>query len=252
MKSRHGRRWAKVILSVVAGLVLVSGAVYFMTRDNGPVAWKDFDFSDTEIVNYRIGETDLTNNGVKAAGDEIVAKQVAAERERARVQATHSSGRLVTYSVTVKGSPSSNLDEFKRMVAETFNDPRGWTRAGVVFQEVASGGNFTLILSEAQYLTSYWSGCSTKYSCRVGRNVIINDDRWVGASDSWNAAGGGLREYRHMVINHEVGHFLGHADNKPVCGGAGQLAPLMQQQSIDMRGCAPNPWPLDVEIWVNF
>lgn len=138
------------------------------------------------------------------------------------------------------------------MAAETLNDARGWTRTGVKFQEIASGGNFTLILSEAQYLPSYWSGCSTQYSCRVGRNVIINDDRWAGMSDSYIAVDAALRDYRHMVINHEVGHFLGHADNERVCAGAGQLVPLMQQQSIDLRGCRPNPWPLDVELWTRF
>ena len=41
-------------------------------------------------------------------------------------------------------------------------------------------------------------------------NVVINNDRWVFASSSWNAGGGSLRDYRHMVVNHEVGHWLGH------------------------------------------
>jgi hypothetical protein len=54
-----------------------------------------------------------------------------------------------------------------------------------------------------------------------------------------------LRDYRHMVVNHEAGHFLGfgHAN----CGGPGQLAPVMQQQSINLQGCQHNPWPLQWE-----
>jgi len=45
----------------------------------------------------------------------------------------------------------------------------------------------------------------------------------------------------------EVGHWLGH-DHK-VCSGVGQLAAVMQQQSISLGGCNFNPWPLDSELW---
>lgn len=161
------------------------------------------------------------------------------------------SGKMVTYSITVKGSPSSDLQEFRKMASETLNDTRGWMRAGVWFQEVSSGGDFNLTLSEAKYMTNFSSVCSADWSCRVGSSVIINDDRWTNATDSWNGAGGNLRDYRHMVINHEVGHFLGHADNVPVCSGTGNLAPLMQQQSMSLRGCKFNPWPLEKELWTR-
>lgn len=68
----------------------------------------------------------------------------------------------------------------------------------------------------------------------MGNNVIINDDRWNSGTDVWMSGGGDLARYRTMVINHEVGHRLGHIDNEMTCarGGAGQAAPLMQEQSI--------------------
>jgi hypothetical protein len=155
-----------------------------------------------------------------------------------------------TYNVQSKGAIVSDLSEFERQISETLADARGWVRAGVSFSQVAGGGNFTLVLSEASQVLSFAPGaCSTEYSCRVGSNVIINQDRWSGATSSWNSAGGTLRDYRHMVINHEVGHWLGH--DHLTCGGAGQPAPLMQQQSIDLQGCTFNAWPLAGELWTS-
>lgn len=154
--------------------------------------------------------------------------------------------RVVTYDVTTRGIISASLAEFRSQANATLNDSRGWSRLGVAFQEVSSGGMFTLILSEASSVASF-PGCSAEYSCRSGRNVIINQDRWLGATVSWNNAGGSLRDYRHMVVNHETGHWLGHEHQS--CGGPGQSAPVMQQQSIDLQGCSFNPWPLSGELW---
>ena len=155
--------------------------------------------------------------------------------------------RTVTYSVITRGTITANVAEFKVLAHQTLNDARGWARLGVSFQEVATGGNFTLVISEASQVPSFSSGCGAEYSCRVGRYVIINQDRWQGATASWNNAGGSLRDYRHMVVNHETGHWLGH--DHLSCGGAGQAAPVMQQQSIDLQGCGFNAWPLQRELW---
>lgn len=174
--------------------------------------------------------------------------QNAAEQAAAAAQAKKAvDSRVVTYSVTTKGAIAANYAEFRTQANATLNDGRGWARLGVSFQEVASGGDFTLVLSEASQMTSFSSGCGVDYSCRAGRYVIINQDRWLGATPSWNNAGGSLRDYRHMVINHETGHWLGHGHAS--CSGAGQPAQVMQQQSIDLQGCAFNAWPTASELW---
>lgn len=183
-------------------------------------------------------------------------QQLAEEKARAEQRAAAAAaatvkkaptGKVVSYTISTKGATSSDLGEFAAQVQQTLNDARGWARLGVTFQQVASGGNFKLILSEASQVPTFSSACDTEWSCRVGSSVIINDNRWRGASDSWNASGGSLRDYRHMVINHEVGHWLGHGHLN--CSATGQLAPVMQQQSISLQGCSFNPWPLASELW---
>lgn len=154
----------------------------------------------------------------------------------------------VTYDVSTRGNITANLAEFKAEANQTLNDARGWSRLGITFQEVASGGDFTLVLSEASWVSKFAPGsCSDVWSCTVGRYVIINQDRWLYASDAWNQSGGSLRDYRNMVINHETGHWLGHG-HLYTCG-AGQFAPVMMQQSINLNGCNFNPWPLNSELW---
>lgn len=183
----------------------------------------------------------------KIAEPTWLAEQNAAEQAAARKATPAAGSRVVTYDVMTRGAITANVAEFRTQANATLNDGRGWARLGVIFQEVQSGGTFTLALSEASQMTSFSSGCGVEYSCRAGRYVIINQDRWLGATPSWNNAGGSLRDYRHMVVNHETGHWLGH--DHASCTGAGQPAQVMQQQSIDLQGCAFNPWPTASELW---
>ena len=75
------------------------------------------------------------------------------------------------------------------------------------------------------------------WSCRIDADVVLNSDRWLHMTPTYED----LDEYRAYMVNHEVGHFLGyqHVD----CGGDGQRAPVMLQQSMDLQGCSPNAWP---------
>lgn len=174
--------------------------------------------------------------------------QIAAEQAARNAARQHSSSnRIVTYTVSTRGVTRSNLAEFSAQANQTLNSPRGWAQLGLSFMQVPAGGDFNLVLSEASQVPSFSPGCSAEWSCRVGVSVIINDDRWSGATVAWNNAGGGIRDYRHMVINHEVGHWLGHGHAS--CPSPGSYAPVMLQQSIDLQGCKFNAWPLASELW---
>ena len=154
--------------------------------------------------------------------------------------------RKVTYHVETRGHITASVKEFRKQAQETYDDARGWRSAGIQFRPVAHGGSFTLVLAQASLVPSFSSSCSSMWSCRVGRFVIINQDRWTNASPAWNAAHLALRDYRHMVVNHETGHWLGlhHAH----CPGPGRLAPVMQQQSKGLQGCRFNPFPTIHEL----
>jgi hypothetical protein len=157
--------------------------------------------------------------------------------------------RTATYRIETRGTITASMKVFRREVAETFADPRGWRSAGVAFRRVDKGGDLSVVLAEASEVPTFSSGCSAEWSCRVGRYVIINQMRWLHASESWNAAGQTLRGYRHMVVNHETGHWLGHGHLG--CSGDGNLAPVMMQQSKGLDGCRHNPWPLPSELWTG-
>jgi hypothetical protein len=66
----------------------------------------------------------------------------------------------------------------------------------------------------------------------------MNMDRWVNGVPNYGAP---LEEYRRYAINHETGHRLG--DGHELCPGQGQLAPVMQQQTLGLHGCVANAWP---------
>ncbi len=157
--------------------------------------------------------------------------------------------RTATYRIETRGEITASRATFRSQVAETFADPRGWRSAGVAFKRVARGGDFSVVLAEASTVPDFSPVCSAQWSCRVGRYVIINQLRWKNASPSWNAANQTLRGYRHMVVNHETGHWLGHGHRG--CTGQGNLAPVMQQQSKGLDGCRHNPWPLASERWLG-
>ncbi len=155
--------------------------------------------------------------------------------------------RAVTYHVETRGAVGTSVAKFRRQAQQTLADPRGWRSAGVSFRRVKSRGDFTLVLAQASWVPRFSSACSATWSCRVGRFVIINTERWKHASPAWNAARLPLRSYRHMVVNHEVGHWLGHGHVG--CPGPGRLAPVMMQQSKGLAGCRFNPWPAPRERW---
>lgn len=183
---------------------------------------------------------------VKAIGMRPKHRQVASPMsQRTRpVRHLRDPNRTVTYRVAFNGAKLNRAKTYKR-VAKIYADARGWRKAGVKFRRVKRGGNFTVVMAKAERMRNYSSACSPKWSCRVGRYVIINEDRWRSSTRSWRGARKSIRSYRHMVVNHETGHWFGRGHSG--CPRRGAKAPLMMQQSKGLGGCRANPFPLDSE-----
>jgi hypothetical protein len=147
----------------------------------------------------------------------------------------------VEYSVATEEGSGIDPDELAAFVEETLADPRSWIGDGRHgFRRVPEGGRFTVVVATPATVDELCRPLNTagRYSCGRNGYVALNLDRWNGATDTWTAS---LEEYRRYLVNHEIGHYVG-GQHVP-CPGPGQLAPVMQQQTIDLDGCLPNGWP---------
>ncbi|MDQ0788199.1 DUF3152 domain-containing protein [Streptomyces sp. B3I8] len=141
-------------------------------------------------------------------------------------------------------SPSRAAKEIDGILAA----PRGWTHnPGIAFQLVGAGAPHDITIKIATPTTAdalCWAGIRQdtggEYNCEVPGGVVVNLRRWAEGSHTFT---GPIHDYRALIINHEMGHFLGHSHQ--TCGGVGRPAPVMMQQIKGLHGCVPNAWPYD-------
>lgn len=146
----------------------------------------------------------------------------------------------------VRRTADAATDDFAAVVDATLTDPRGWQQAG--FRLVRDDrSSYVVVIAEPAEVQALCLPLDVylKYSCQNGPVVALNADRWRTATDTWT---GDLATYRQMLVNHEFGHLLGQHHPSPQCPRAGQPAKVMAQQSTELDGCLPNPWPLPAEI----
>jgi hypothetical protein len=153
-------------------------------------------------------------------------------------------GHLVHYVVATEQGSGVDPEVFAAAVQHTLGDPRSWIAGGrFSFQRVPAGTASELTVHLATVATTDTMcnkrGVRTRgeVSCRGGRDVIINLKRWL-LGVAWYPS---VAEYRNMVVNHEVGHFLGNGH--AVCPRKGAPAPVMARQTFGLEGCVANAWP---------
>lgn len=161
--------------------------------------------------------------------------------------AVYGTGPLRRFVVEVEDGIGMDGPAFAAAVEATLGDPRSWGHDGAMsFQRVgaaeAAAGDYDLKVSLVSpgSMETYCPGVGTGgyTSCRYGERAVVNLARWETAVPDY---AGDIATYREYVVNHEVGHALGNG-HQP-CAGAGQLAPVMQQQTLGLEGCQKNAWP---------
>lgn len=140
------------------------------------------------------------------------------------------------------GIEKTEAEQARSIIRGVVDDPRGWRQAGFtfVFNNQPADVIFHIVTPDKLAILPQ---CSRQYSCRVGRDIYINSDRWRDGSTNLSIS---MTEYRVMIINHELGHLLGFDHWR--CYGHGAKAPVMQQQSLGLGGLVPNSWPTEAEI----
>ncbi|WP_369253489.1 DUF3152 domain-containing protein [Geodermatophilus amargosae] len=159
--------------------------------------------------------------------------------------AVYGTGPLQRFVVEVEDGIGVDGVTFAAAVEATLGDPRSWGSGGrMSFQRVdgtdPGAYEFRVSLVNPGSMERYCPGVGTGgyTSCRYGERAVINLARWETAVPDYQ---GDVATYRQYVVNHEVGHALGNGHQS--CPGAGQVAPVMQQQTLGLDGCAKNAWP---------
>ena len=158
-------------------------------------------------------------------------------------------GRIVRFTVEAEGGLDVDTEEFARIVESVLHGSRGWEGVdGVRFvnlsaADIAAGQSADVRVTLASPTTTN-AVCAPqltgiqKVSCSTGHRAVINLFRWMSGSVTY---GTDLASYRVYVINHEVGHLLGHGHEG--CPKRGSRAPVMVQQTKFLLGCTAWPYP---------
>lgn len=152
-------------------------------------------------------------------------------------------GPVRSFRVAVEDGTGQVVAAFAAAVDAILGDPRSWIAGRTLrLQRVVADAEFTIYLATpatSERMCAAGGLQTERYtSCRLGGRVIINLARWLLAIPGYGAP---LAEYQAYAMNHEVGHQLGYGHE--ACPAPGRPAPVMQQQTLGLRGCTAFGWP---------
>ena len=154
-------------------------------------------------------------------------------------------GPLRTFSVEVEREAGLDLAAVTSEIEAILLDPRGWTADGSIsLQRVgnARAADIRVVVARPVTVDLYCGRVGLRtggsVSCWDGFRAMLNLDRWNTGVVPFHAD---LTIYRQYLVNHEVGHGLGHGH--VFCPRPGALAPVMMQQTGGIGACVANGWP---------
>ncbi|MFD3992033.1 DUF3152 domain-containing protein [Streptomyces sp. NPDC058548] len=156
------------------------------------------------------------------------------------------SGELRRYQVQVEGGIALSARDTAAEIQRILAHPRGWAAHGRGrFQLVSEDADFVIRIATPDTADALClqQGLDTRgeLNCETTDGVVVNLRRWMLGSPTFV---GEAAEYRHLIINHEVGHEIGIRQHMG-CPGPGKLAPAMMQQIKGLDGCLSNAFPYD-------
>ncbi|NJP47152.1 DUF3152 domain-containing protein [Streptomyces sp. PRB2-1] len=278
-RHRHGRRRAKRRASIAGPLSLV--VILVLGASAGYAAWhKSRDTAEAAAPDRAAGATASTppsaasNRGGQTLASHPAGTPTTGRTSRSAAPTTsptpaptsvpqHGSGSFSTakangtasgrgiirrYKVEVEGGITLSATDAAHEIADILANPRGWTADGHDgFQLVSSGhADFVIKIATPDTVDRICgaAGLLTRgeVNCDVGPTVVVNLKRWMLGSPEFD---GPIDGYRALIINHEVGHRIGH--HHEGCPGPGKPAPVMMQQIKGLKGCVANQWPYDAK-----
>ena len=150
-----------------------------------------------------------------------------------------------SFTIEVEDGLTVNRVDVVTEVDRILADDRSWIADGETgFRRTNKDTDFTIIVASPDSVDRLCAplGTGGYLSCRNGSQVVLNVERWTKATDWWSD---GIDTYREYLVNHEVGHLLGHGHT--TCPGDGEVAPVMMQQTKGLGACIANGWPF-VEV----
>jgi Protein of unknown function (DUF3152) len=152
-------------------------------------------------------------------------------------------GPLRRYTVQIEDGIQVDRRRVADTIASILGDRRGWGGRGrVSFQRVSTGPvSFRVVLANPSTVNGLCAPLITGgiYSCGMHGRAVLNLMRWRHGAPAFH---GDMTKYRRYLVNHEVGHLLGHSHTS--CRASGARAPVMMQQTKGVGSCRANGWPL--------
>ncbi|GAB47192.1 hypothetical protein MOPEL_007_00090 [Mobilicoccus pelagius NBRC 104925] len=163
--------------------------------------------------------------------------------------AAEAPGHVVRYTAEVEEGLEEIAAGFPAAVRADLTDARGWQKKdGVRFVNVSPSRHeagvrpdIRIQFASPRLVDEVCAPMRTggRLSCHHHGKVMINAWRWVHGAPTY---GDDLANYRIYLVNHEVGHAIGHSHRS--CPGKGAEAPVMLQQTLRLEGCRPHPYPV--------